>query len=140
MPKYAHGTKVSIPVTQGQILELLTKRGATKHMIGGDIATGASFLAFVYEGKPIRLQINPPDPREFDTQDRIDRECRRLWRVMLIWVKGQLEAIDNGLLTPYSAFLPHMQLEDGRTVSEAAHQGEEVRVAENMRLPGPMDA
>ena len=45
---------------------------------------------------------------------------RRQWRVMLLWVKAQFEAIDNGLLEPFAVFMPYMQLADGRTVTEAA--------------------
>ena len=63
---------------------------------------------------------------------------RRQWRVMLLWVKAQLEAIDNGLLEPYAVFMPFLQLKDGRTVNEhAAEKGIKALLSQTLHLERP---
>jgi hypothetical protein len=133
--RFAEGTPVPVEKSQSEIITLLKKRGARDHFMGSK--DGDAFLAFWYRGLPVRLMIRKPDPKVYRNPDAIDRETRRLWRVLLIWVKGQLEAIENDLLTPYSAFMSHLQLGDGRTVAEAAQQDGGLKLGPNLQLPAP---
>lgn len=106
--------------SQADIVALVTRRGATDFMSGS--MNGRPLVAFLYQGFPVKLQCPAIDPTKCKTAGAIEREQMRQWRVMLLWVKAQLEAIDNGLLEPFAVFMPYMQLKDGRSVSEAARE------------------
>jgi len=137
--RFAEEATTPVESTQGTIIAMLKKRGATGHMMGEDGA-GKGFLCFLYKGLPVRLEVKPPDPARFKTEEQVARERRRMWRVMLLWVKAQLEAIDNDLMSPMRAFMPHLQLKDGRTVAETAEQDGGVPVGRTlMALPAPKD-
>lgn len=41
------------------------------------------------------------------------------WAILADWVKAQTAMILGGLMTPETAFLPHVHLPDGRRVAEA---------------------
>lgn len=122
MGNYAHTTSVPVGKSQCEAVQILERYGATGHMTG-QMPNGASFIAFVYKGQAVRLEI-PVTFRDAkgraQTPDWCAQELRRRWRVLVLWLKGQLEAIDNELLSPMQAFMPHLQLRDGRTMAQAA--------------------
>lgn len=120
MTRFAETTTVEVAKTQGEIIGLVTRRGATDFISG--CTGGRAFVAFLYRGFPVKVQCPALDPKKWRDPERMAQEERRQWRVMLLWVKAQLEAVDNGLLEPYATFMPFLQLADGRTVSEAAAQ------------------
>ncbi len=120
MARFAESTTVEVAKNQGEIVAMVTKRGATDFMCGQ--LGGRHFVAFMYRGFPVKLTCPALDPKKLRTPEAMQQEERRQWRVMLLWVKAQLEAIDNGLLEPFAVFMPYMQLKDGRTVSEAAKE------------------
>lgn len=144
MGRFAETTTVEVSKSQGEIVAMVSKRGATDFMCGR--ANGRHMVVFVYRSFPVKLTCPALDPKKLRTPDAMMQEKRRQWRVMLLWVKAQLEAIDNGLLEPFAVFMPYMQLRDGRTVSEAAKEN---GVAELLSttlslgqpaLPAPEDA
>lgn len=122
MGNYAHTTSVSVEKSQAEAVSSLKRYGATGHMVG-QLPNGASFIAFVYKNQAVRLEI-PVTFRDSrgraQTPDWCAQELRRRWRVLVLWLKGQLEAIDNDFLSPMQAFMPHLQLKDGRTMAQAA--------------------
>lgn len=124
MGKFAATTTVSVESSQQEAVRILNRYGASGHMTG-QMPNGKSFIAFVYKGQPIRLEI-PVTYRDSKgramSPDWCAQELRRRWRVLVLWLKGQLEAIDNDLLNPMQAFMPHLQLRDGRTMAEAAQE------------------
>lgn len=54
------------------------------------------------------------------TKKQIENEDRRLWRCLLLLVKGNLEAVESGIVTLQEVFLPFTVLADGRTMGEVA--------------------
>lgn len=144
MGRFAETTTVEVGKSQGEIVAMVTKRGATDFLCGR--MDGRHMVAFMYRGFPVKLTCPALDPKKLRTPDAIMQEERRQWRVMLLWVKAQLEAIDNGLLEPFAVFMPYMQLKDGRTVSEAAKQDGVAKLLSTTlslgqpALPAPEDA
>lgn len=129
MGRYAETTKVPVARSKQQIVDLISGRGASDYMMGS--IKGRDFIAFMYESMQVRLSVPP-----YDASD--EREHRRAWRVMLLWVKAQFEAIDGGILEAYGAFLPYLQLPDGRTIQEAAAQdGVKQVLGQTLALPAP---
>lgn len=124
MAKFAATTTVSVESSQTECVKILARYGATGYMTGQlPPPKSVSFIAFEYKGQAIRLEIPLAfrDSRgKAQTPDWCAQELRRRWRVLVLWLKGQLEAIDNDLLSPMQAFMPHLQLRDGRTVAQAA--------------------
>ena len=53
-------------------------------------------------------------PKEVEAQKE-----RQIWRLVYWWLKAQFEAADAGLVSLEEAFLPWMELPDGRTTYEA---------------------
>lgn len=136
--RYAEGTKVPVTQSQGEILAMVEKRGATDYVSG--TYGGRPFVAFMFKGLPIKLQA-PPIP--IDGKDRM-QEARRQWRVLVLYVKAQLEAIDGKVIEPAAAFMPHLALPDGRTVGEAAEEdglrhtiAKTLQIGMTPRLEGP---
>lgn len=141
MRRYAENTDVPVSKSQGEIIAMAEKRGVKDFFSGID--GGRPFVCFVYRGYPVKLQTPGIHPGCKDPQ----QEMRRAWRVMVLWVKGQFEAIDNGLLEPFAVFMPYLALRDGRTVHEAieaeglpALLAEKFHVGAVAALPAPEDA
>lgn len=129
MARYAEKTTVSIAKSKGEIITLFEKRGASEYFTGK--SNGRDFVCCIYEGLPIKIDLPSHDVTD-------EQDCRRVWRVMLIWLKGQFEAIDGDILTARGAFLPYLQLTDGRTVAEAAEQdGVDKMLTDKLALPAP---
>ena len=103
-------------------------------------------LAFTWRDRPIQmrasakgwasawLKANPWTPRR--RSRRVDYEQKALRQGMIAvssilrdWVKGQVTAVETGIMTFDHAFLPHMIGQDGR-------QGVEV-LREHLALPAP---
>lgn len=49
-----------------------------------------------------------------------DKSDRTLHRVLLLWLKGALNAVQAGIVSPEAIFLPFLEGADGVTVAEAA--------------------
>jgi hypothetical protein len=52
-------------------------------------------------------------------KDRIEREERRIWRVIYYHLKSVFEAADSGVMEFRELMLPYIQIADGRTIAEA---------------------
>jgi len=53
-------------------------------------------------------------------QDALEHAKRAVYSILRDWVKGQTTAVECGVLSFETAFLPHMVLPDGRRVIDAA--------------------
>ncbi|WP_210205670.1 hypothetical protein [Pseudaminobacter salicylatoxidans] len=69
-----------------------------------------------------------------------EQACRSRWRALYLCIKAKLESIDSGIETFEDAFLAHIQMPDGHSVSEhvlpriaAAYAGEPLQPL----LPAP---
>lgn len=54
-------------------------------------------------------------------QDALEHARRAVYSILRDWVKGQTTAVECGVLSFDTAFLPHMVLPDGRRLIDAAN-------------------
>lgn len=131
MGRYAEKTKVEIDKSQANILALVKKHGAEDYISG--TRGGVAFVAFAFHGYPVCIKA-PPLPEDYKDEAQ---ERRRHWRLIEFWVKAQLEALREGLLDPAEAFMPYLQLNDGRTVGQAVRENGIKALGHTLALPGP---
>lgn len=132
-------TKVPVHESQADVRDLLRSRKATGMQISeswlGDTAVADVRFAMPAESSGffayrIRVQVVVTDadlrrqphqrtqtPKEVEAQKE-----RQIWRLVYWWLKAQFEAADAGLVSLEEAFLPWMELPDGRTTYEAMVQ------------------
>jgi hypothetical protein len=70
---------------------------------------------------PTDLQRRPHQRTQTPAEVKAQKE-RQIWRLVYWWLKAQFEAAEAGLVSLEEAFLPWMELPDGRTVYETAEQ------------------
>lgn len=66
-------------------------------------------VQFAYKGRNVMITVPYP-------KDSNERAQRQRWRILLLLVKAQIEAVECGLMKFEEAFLPWMVLKDGSTV------------------------
>ena len=113
MAKFAARTKVTQGQSRSEIEKLLAQRKATA--IG--VFTSLDQAAIVFEMQARRVMFRIPLPPNISDQDR-----RQRWRALLLSVKAKLAAVDAGIETFEQAFLAHIVMPDGLTVSEHTHE------------------
>lgn len=131
MAKYAEGTTVAPEKSQMEIKQVCTKHGATGFGYG-EAAHGGQ-IEFEMHGRRVRFTVRYPDPKDkrfthltpyrtrtaLDAKHRYDAEIRRLWRVLLLTIKGKLEAIENGAVGFEEEMLAHIVVPGtGRTLGD----------------------
>lgn len=109
---YAENTGVPVERSQAEIAKLLAKYNATQFATGWDETR--AMLSFVAQGRLVRFLLAMPDHK---ARNR-DQEIRRRWRALVLVVKSKLTAVETGIETFEQAFLPHIVLADGKTVSD----------------------
>lgn len=109
--------------------------GCTKFATGDDFDTGEVFVQFEHRGRAINLRASargyaaawlkahPFGPRTRGT--RAEHEARAMkigsvavYSILRDWVKGQITAVEIGMMSFEAAFLSHMLLPSGQTVIE----------------------
>lgn len=130
MTKYAITTKISAEQTLSDIQKLLTKYQAVKFGFIQDVAS--SHVAFEMKNRQIRFILPMPTSEEFKKDNRgytrnatqIDtvykQEIRSRWRALLLSIKAKLESVETGIETFDEAFMAHIVLPSGKTMSEWA--------------------
>ena len=120
-----------------EILRILKRFGCESVGFMDEFDTHTLMLAFRWKGRNIQLRAsasgwanaylreNPWSHQRRSTKH--DWESRALDQGMIAvnsilrdWVKGQVTAIETGILTFEHVFLPYMLTSDGRTVAEHA--------------------
>lgn len=132
-----------------QILSILRTFGCKSAGFMEDFDDGSLLLAFTYDGKQVQfkasakgwaeayLRENPWSYNRKSTKDQwaqkaLDQGMIAVNSILRDWIKGQMTAIETGILEFEHVFLPHMLTNDGRTVLE--------RVKETMlKIEGPGD-
>lgn len=141
--RYAQGTQVPVDRSQLELRGVLKRYGSDDILFGESAAQMMAFVQFRYAGLPVRLRIPLPDPadrRFWETptgrrkrsseaaRAEWEMSCRQQWRVLLLFLKAQLEAVENGLDTPERIFMPYLVLPGGRgTVGD--HLGPQLMAA-----------
>lgn len=131
MPKYAEKTSVSLDQSLAEIRRTITRYGASK--FGYIQEEDAVTIAFEMRDRRIRFVLPLPNPnsKEFThTPSRgLQREpeqalaayeqaVKQKFRALALAVKAKLESVDAGIETFEEAFLAHIVMPDGVTVSE----------------------
>lgn len=128
---YAKDTSVSVERTEGDIKAVLRRYGATA-MATFEGPTYA-VIAFEMKGRRITMRLPLPDRSSDDFRltpskkwkrsdaDQIkawEQECRSRWRALFLCIKAKLESVEANIETFEDAFLAHIQMPDGHTVSD----------------------
>lgn len=117
------------------IQKMLRGFGCTKFATGEDYETGELFIQFEHRGRQVQLKASAKGyaaawlkghPYGSRTKgSRSDHEQRALkigsvavYSILRDWVKGQVTAIEIGMLTFEAAFLAHLMLPTGLSVIE----------------------
>ena len=127
---YAATTSVSVSKTKGEIEGLLRKHKAT----GFGVFEEQTRAVLVFEMSERRIVFHLPLPNRDDKRFRLngrgkarssdavmsawEQACRSRWRALFLCMKAKLESIESRIETFEDAFLAHIQMPDGQTVSE----------------------
>jgi hypothetical protein len=133
MSRYATGTGVPVHRTEAELKRTLKRYGADDIVVGESAASKQGFVQFKYVDITVRMRIALPDPQSEDfwltpsgrsrrdeatARQAWEKACRQQWRVLLLLVKAQLEAIENGIAPPEKILMPWLVLPGGGTVGE----------------------
>jgi hypothetical protein len=133
--QYAKTTEVSPEKSRADIEAVLKRYGATAFMFGWDSDRDINLIQFTVKGRSFRMNIPMPNPNDskliakLRTQaiksrssttpaSMIAQSRRQRWRVMLLYVKAVLEAVENELMTIEEALLPSLIVSNGMTLAE----------------------
>jgi hypothetical protein len=113
--RYADGTLVPVERSRVEVEKTLKRFGISEYFYGsGERGAG---IGFVYRGRKIQMNVPNPDPKRFTTPAALEKELRRIWRVLLLWLKANIEMVDSGLVKFEDIFLAQTCLPSGQTVS-----------------------
>lgn len=131
---YAKGTGVSAEKTESEIKATLRRYGATS--FASFESSTEAMLAFEMQGRRVLFKLPLPnrDAKEF-THRRVNassvlprsadeamkvwsQACNERWRSLLLCIKAKLESVETGIESFEDAFLAHIQMPDGHSVSE----------------------
>lgn len=127
---YAESTSVPVERTRAEIERLVRAHGATAFASGWQGAKAT--VEFIANGRRIRFALTLPsaDEQRFTHIDRWrkrataqatkmwEQAIRSTWRCLLLVIKGKLEAAESKIETFEDAFMAHIVLPDGTTVTE----------------------
>lgn len=133
MGTFAKDTNVSPEQTLMDIRKVLTRYKATSFGIVEDRARVG--VTFEMQGRRVRLVVPLPsrDDAEFKyttggrhgyagsfSEPKYEQGIRQRWRALLLTIKAKLESVESQIETFEEAFMAHLVLPDGRTMSEVA--------------------
>lgn len=125
----------------GEIQKLLRAFGCTKFGTMSDDAAGTILVQFEYRGRPVSvtasikgyaaawLRAHPLTPRSRCTRAEYEKRAYDIagiavYSMLRDWIKGQVTAIETGILSFEGAFLGQILLPTGRTVLEQVVQAQ----------------
>lgn len=118
-----------------QIRRILQDFGCTKYAPMEDFAAGEVTIQFEYRGRMVQvnasargwarmwLRENPHNFRHKSTVQEYEAKALQqgtvaVWSMLRDWIKGQITAVECGVLKFDAAFLGQILLADGRTVHQ----------------------
>ena len=128
--KFAAQTKVSSDRSIGEIATLLRRFGAGQFGYLADDAEGIANVMFSYRDRNIRISVTLPKMTEFKrtpggrmaktnrAQALWEQETRRRWRSLALLVKAKLVAVEDGVSSFDTEFLPYIVWPGGKTTAE----------------------
>lgn len=138
MKRFAENTTVSVGKTRGDIYALLSDWGISNIGFLDHFDEGKAELQFVWKRDDVkyaaRFTIKLPTDKELEerayhaTQHYfLDSKFQKLkamrgqqeHRVLYLWIKAALNAVETGIVSAEAIFLPFIVGKDGQTVAEA---------------------
>ena len=130
------------------IQKLLRGFGCTKFATGEDFENGEIFIQFEHRGRLIHLKAsakgyaaawlkeNPYSSRRRMSKQDHEKHALEVggiavYSILRDWVKGQITAIETGILSFDAAFMAHMMLPNGNSLVE--------EVVSRKMLPAPKE-
>lgn len=118
-----------------EITKILRRFGCESVGFMDDYEDKSVLLAFKHRGRSVQLKAsakgwaqlflkeNPWTPRRRDTRQAyemaaLDQGLRAVNSILRDWIKGQVTAVECGILSFEAVFLPHMLTNDGRPLLE----------------------
>jgi len=134
---YAAKTKVPAEQTRNEIERTLKRYGADRFAYFNE----GNRAIIVFEAHERRIRFDLPLPEGGTERDA--QVTRASWRALLLCIKAKLESVESKIETFEDAFLAHVVMPDGKTVSdhvrpriEQVYSGGEVQAL----LPAPAKA
>lgn len=144
MTPYASAT--SGANARGEIVKILQKFGCESVGFMDDFADHSVLLAFRHRGRPVQLKAsakgwaqmylkaNPWSSRKRGSRADHEQAALRQGQIAINsilrdWVKGQITAVECGILSFEAVFMPYMLTDNGQSVYE--------RIASLNLLPAP---
>lgn len=138
MRRYAQDTAVPIARSRGEIDKLLRAWGATGIQWTDQFEHDRVTLRFIWPRGDARftarfdLKLPTSDSFEDSARDKrngkllpaklrklLDSRGKHEHRVLALWIKAALNAVDAGIVQPEVLFLPFIENAQGKTVAEA---------------------
>lgn len=143
-----YSTSTSGERAVNDIQKILRSFGCTRFGSMMDYEKGELLMQFEYRGMPVTvkasingyaaawLRANPHTRRMYHNKVEHERKAKEIggkavYSVLRDWIKGQITAVETGVLSFEGAFLGQIMLPSGRTVLEEAQ-------SKNL-LPAPKD-
>ena len=121
-----------------ELQKALAKFGCASFGTAVDAERGVTIVSFKWRERVVQLEASWKGYAQalirngWRRQDEAIAQARvSVCSVLRDWTKAQITAVESGVMSFESAFMPHMLLKDGRRVIDAAR-------AENL-LPPPAD-
>lgn len=135
MARFADGTGVPVERTRLELEKLLVAYKARATAIFNSEGEAAVCFEMHERRVMFRLRMPLPTAKEFThkkvnqsgkmeplspraSESRYRQACQRKWRALLLAIKAKLVAVDEGIETFEDAFMAHVVMPDGQTVSE----------------------
>lgn len=135
--RFAEGTSVWTDRSRAEIDQLLIRYGATRFFYGMNV--DSAMVAFEMNGRRIKFILPMPERAapEFNevrvnqfqitakratpqqAADKYEQATRQRWRALVLCIKAKLESVESKIETFEEAFLPHIVMQNGRTIGEA---------------------
>lgn len=130
MARYAENTTVPVARSRDEIQRIVERYGA--EAFGYLTATGGAMIEFAVRGRRYRFMLPLPGPTDTrfthtptgrarsadQAKNEHAKATRQAWRALALYIKAQLEAVEAGIVSFESAFLPYAVLPSGRTVAD----------------------
>lgn len=127
---FAAGTKVSVIQTRMELETLLHRHKA--RAVGIFTDQQGAVVVFEMAGRRIKFALKVP-PEGGGAKD--ERKRREKWRALLLAIKAKLVSVQSGIETFEDAFMAHVVMPDGRTVSEITRPAIAASYKEGKMLP-----
>ena len=122
---YAARTDVPVDRSQSEIRSLLQRYGADGFMFAETHEQAQ--LAFKMKDRRIVFRLPLPTRDEFSKPGAWEQAMRTKWRSLLLCIKAKLATVATGIESFDDAFMAHIMLPSGETMSEWAGREENQR-------------